>query len=162
MALGILGELKRTGKIPKLLQEQHNSTEYLHSIIKALRIAFADASWWVTDPNMEKVPTKELILQAYLSEQAKLYSPNQYVELLDHESPAHNHCDTVYFTVTDKDSNGISFINSNFAGFGTSIIPNGCGFALQDRDANFYLTPDHPNALTPRKRPYHSATPGYN
>ncbi|RJE27247.1 gamma-glutamyltranspeptidase [Aspergillus sclerotialis] len=159
MALGILEELERTNKIPKFTEDQHNSTEYLHAIIESLRIAFADASWWVTDPDVEKVPTKELISQPYLAERAKLFNPDKAADVLDHGSPAHNHCDTVYFAVTDKEGNGISFINSNYAGFGTGIIPKGCGFTIQNRGANFNLTPGHPNVLAPRKRPYHTIIP---
>ncbi|KAF9891936.1 hypothetical protein FE257_002899 [Aspergillus nanangensis] len=159
MALGILEELERTGKIPKFTEAQHNSAEYLHALIESLRIAFADASWWVTDPDVEKVPSQELISRAYLAERAKLFNPDKASDILDHGSPAHNHCDTVYFAVTDKDGNGISFINSNYEGFGSGIIPKGCGFTLQNRGANFNLTPGHPNALAPRKRPYHTIIP---
>ncbi|KAF7593060.1 hypothetical protein BBP40_012077 [Aspergillus hancockii] len=159
MALGILEELERTNRIPKFTEDQHNSTEYLHAVIESLRIAFADASWWVTDPDVEKVPSSELISKAYLAERAKLFNPNKATDILDHGSPAHNHCDTVYFAVTDKEGNGISFINSNYAGFGTGIIPKGCGFTLQNRGANFSLSPGHPNVLAPRKRPYHTIIP---
>lgn len=159
MALGILEELERTGKIPTFSEAQHNSAEYLHAIIESLRIAFADASWWVTDPDVEKIPSQELLSQAYLAERAKLFSADKASDILDHGSPAHNHCDTVYFAVTDKEGNGISFINSNYSGFGTGIIPKGCGFTLQNRGANFSLSPKHPNVLAPRKRPYHTIIP---
>ncbi|KAE8379659.1 nucleophile aminohydrolase [Aspergillus bertholletiae] len=159
MALGILEELEKMGKIPKFTEVQHNSAEYLHAVIESLRIAFADASWWVTDPDVEKVPTSELISPAYLAERAKLFNPDKATDILDHGSPAHNHCDTVYFSVTDKEGNGISFINSNYAGFGSGIIPKGCGFTLQNRGANFSLVPGHPNVLAPRKRPYHTIIP---
>ncbi|EQL28613.1 gamma-glutamyltranspeptidase [Blastomyces dermatitidis ATCC 26199] len=159
MALGILEELAKTGKIPHFTAEQHNSSVYLHAVIESLRIAFADASWWVTDPEIEKVPTKELISRTYLAERAKLFNPDRASDVVDHGSPAHNHCDTVYFAVTDAEGNGISFINSNYGGFGTCIIPKGCGFTLQNRGANFSLTPGHPNVLAPRKRPYHTIIP---
>ncbi|KAL2798338.1 nucleophile aminohydrolase [Aspergillus keveii] len=159
MALGILQELEKTGKIPSFKEEQHNSAEYLHAIIESLRIAFADASWWVTDPDVENVPTKDLLSPAYLAERAKLFDPTKASDILGHGSPAHNHCDTVYFAVTDKFGNGISFINSNYAGFGSGIIPRGCGFTLQNRGANFSLAADHPNVLAPHKRPYHTIIP---
>ena len=159
MALGILEEFERTGKIPKFSEAQHNSTEYLHAIIESLRIAFADGAWWVADPDVEKVPSKDLISRPYLAERAKLFNPEKAADILDHGSPAHNHSDTVYFAVTDKHGNGMSFINSNYAGFGTAIIPKGCGFTLQNRGANFSLAPGHPNALAPRKRPYHTIIP---
>jgi gamma-glutamyltranspeptidase / glutathione hydrolase len=132
----------------------------LHAAIESLRIAFADANWWVADPNEAKVPTRDLISSKYLAERAKLFSPTSASSGIDHGSPAHNHSDTVYFAVTDSDGNGISFINSNYAGFGTGIIPEGCGFTLQNRGANFVLgPPDHPNILAPRKRPYHTIIP---
>lgn len=159
MALGIMEELERAGKIPKFSDAQHNSTEYLHAVIECLRIAFADAAWWVTDPDTEKVPLQGLLGREYLAERAKFFSPERAADLLDHGSPAHNHCDTVYFAVTDREGNGASFINSNYAGFGTAIIPSGCGFTLQNRGANFSLQPGHPNALAPRKRPYHTIIP---
>ncbi|KAL2833275.1 nucleophile aminohydrolase [Aspergillus cavernicola] len=159
MALGILEELENSGKIPQFSEAQHNSTEYLHAIIESLRIAFADASWWVTDPDVEKVPSQELIAKEYLAERAKLFNPEKAAEILDHGSPAHNHCDTVYFAVTDKEGNGISFINSVYEDFGSGIIPKGCGFILQNRGANFSLTAGHPNVVAPRKRPYHTIIP---
>jgi gamma-glutamyltranspeptidase/glutathione hydrolase len=159
MALGIMEELERTGKIPRFSQAQHNSAEYLHAVIESLRIAFADAAWWVADPDAEKVPSKGLLEREYLAERAKLFSPDRAADILDHGSPAHNHCDTVFFAVTDSEGNGISFINSNYAGFGTAIIPAGCGFTLQNRGANFTLEAGHPNALAPRKRPYHTIIP---
>ncbi|KAL4997256.1 nucleophile aminohydrolase [Aspergillus recurvatus] len=159
MALGILQELEKTGKIPSFTEEQHNSAEYLHAIIESLRIAFADASWFVTDPDTTPVPTKQLLSPSYLAERARLFNPSAASDILDHGSPAHNHCDTVYFAVTDSAGNGISFINSNYAGFGSGIIPKGCGFTLQNRGANFSLSANHPNVLAPGKRPYHTIIP---
>ncbi|KAJ5544755.1 hypothetical protein N7535_006859 [Penicillium sp. DV-2018c] len=159
MALGIMEELEKSGKIPKFTEAQHNSAEYLHAVIESLRIAFADAAWWVTDPDVEKVPSQGLLDRAYLAERAKLFTPERATDIIDHGSPAHNHCDTVYFAVTDSEGNGISFINSNYAGFGSSIIPAGCGFTLQNRGANFSLQEGHPNVLAPRKRPYHTIIP---
>ncbi|KAF2726282.1 gamma-glutamyltranspeptidase [Polychaeton citri CBS 116435] len=160
MALGIIEELEKAGKIPKFGSTDHNSTTHIHAVVEALRIAFADGNWWIADPTVEKVPTREMISPAYLAERAKLFDPSKASDQLSHGSPAHNHSDTVYFAVADGEGNGISFINSNYGGFGTCIIPKDCGFTLQNRGANFVLQPaDHPNVLAPRKRPYHTIIP---
>lgn len=160
MALGILEELEKTGKIPVFKQTEHNSATYLHAIIESLRISFADASWYIADPNVTKVPAAEMISQEYLAKRAKLFDPTKCNPgIYDRGSPAHNHSDTVYFAVADKEGNAISFINSNFEGFGSAIIPKGSGFVLQNRGANFSLEEGHPNVLAPGKRPYHTIIP---
>jgi gamma-glutamyltranspeptidase/glutathione hydrolase len=160
MALGIIQELEKQGKIQKWSHNDHNSTQHLHAVIEALRIAFADAHWFVTDPNVVKVPSAELISAEYLASRAKLFDPKKAISAPVHGSPAHLQSDTVYFCASDAEGNAISFINSNYGGFGTGIIPKGCGFTLQNRGANFNLTPGHPNVFGPRKRPYHTIIPG--
>ena len=166
MALGIFEELERTKQILPYRLEDHNSTHYLHAVIESLRIAFADANWWVTDPHPDHSPVSsaELVSESYLAERAKLFSKEKSGKFAygkPGKSPAHSHSDTVYFAVADKEGNGMSFINSNYAGFGSCIIPEGCGFTLQNRGANFELGPeDHPNIYKGGKRPYHTIIPG--
>lgn len=166
MALGIIQELEAQGKIPQFSPEDFNSAAYLHAIIEALRLGFSDASWYVADPNVTPVPTKGLISQEYLSKRAELFDPTKAADSVERgeppsfTSPALQSSDTVYFTVTDSLGNAASFINSNYGGFGTCIIPRGCGFTLQNRGANFSLDGAHPNRLEPRKRPYHTIIPG--
>ncbi|KAK0674145.1 putative gamma-glutamyltranspeptidase precursor [Cercophora samala] len=161
MALGILQQLELSGQIPTWTEKDHNTAPYLHAIIESLRIAFSDANWFVADPNVSNVPTSGLLSSEYLSERSKLFSPTKASpDLIPHGSPALRSSDTVYFAVSDSEGNAISFINSNYGGFGTGIIPAGCGFTLQNRGANFSLDPTHPNVLAPRKRPYHTIIPG--
>ncbi|PHH92694.1 hypothetical protein CDD83_5931 [Cordyceps sp. RAO-2017] len=166
MALGIVQELEKQAKIPTFGAADFNSAPYLHAVIEALRLAFADAHWFVADPQVADVPAAGLVSEAYLAERAKLFDPSRAAGLVEHgdpasfPSPALRSSDTVYFAVTDAHGNGASFINSNYAGFGTAIVPRGCGFTLQNRGANFSLDSRHPNRLQPRKRPYHTIIPG--
>jgi gamma-glutamyltranspeptidase/glutathione hydrolase len=167
MALGIIEQLEKQGKIPQFKPEDVTTAPYLHAVIEALRLGFTDATWYVTDPNTTDVPIQGLLSEEYLAERAKLFDPERASGLTNHgepggpayRSPALRSSDTVYFTVTDSHGNAASFINSNYNGFGTGIIPRGCGFTLQNRGANFSLGPDHPNCLAPRKRPYHTIIP---
>ncbi|CAJ2502221.1 Uu.00g096150.m01.CDS01 [Anthostomella pinea] len=162
MALGILQELEKQGRIPTWGAADFNTAPYLHAVIEALRIAFADASWHVTDPSVSAVPSAALISHVYLAERAGFYDPAKASNSLPHgtpASPALQSSDTVYFAVSDSAGNAASFINSNYGGFGTSIVPRGCGFTLQNRAANFSLDAGHPNTLAPRKRPYHTIIP---
>lgn len=160
MTLGILEVLETSGQIPTFTPGHHNSAEYLHAVIESLRIAFADASWYISDPSHGPIPLEHLLSKPYLASRAKLFDPKTSSnKIFDKGSPAHNHSDTVYFAVTDKFGNGISFINSIFNGFGSGIIPKDTGFVLQNRGANFSLVPDHPNAIAPGKRPYHTIIP---
>ncbi|KAH6897294.1 gamma-glutamyltranspeptidase [Thelonectria olida] len=165
MAVGIIQELEKQDKIPTWSHDDFNTAPYLHAIIEALKLAFTDASWYVTDPNVSKVPTQGLISPEYLGERAKIFDPSRAFESEQpgnppYTSPALQSSDTVYFTVSDSAGNAASFINSNYGGFGTAIIPKGCGFTLQNRGANFSLDANHPNKLEPRKRPYHTIIPG--
>ncbi|EST04815.1 Gamma-glutamyltranspeptidase [Kalmanozyma brasiliensis GHG001] len=159
VALGILDEMQNQGKVGDLAQVQHNSTEYLHALIEALRLAFADTRYHVSDPAHSEHDVAALLLNpSYLASRAKLFDPTRASVDLEKGSPA-NTCDTVYFSVTDQYGNACSFINSNYAGFGTGAVPAGCGFTLQNRGAGFTLQDGHPNNVAPRKRPYHTIIP---
>ncbi|KAJ7289239.1 gamma-glutamyltranspeptidase [Mycena rebaudengoi] len=158
IALGILENLQERGTIKPLLEMEHNSPEYLHVMIEALRIAFADSQWFVTDPDAEHIPVEKLLSKEYLASRAKLIDPLKTNSNVVHGNPV-NSSDTVYFTVTDQWGNACSYIQSLYAGFGTGAVPKGCGFTLQNRGSGFALQENHPNGLKARKRLYHTIIP---
>lgn len=156
LALGIIEAVEDVHGID-VLELEHNSVEYLHIIIEALRLAFADTQYYVTDPEFEYVPVDELLSKEYLKSRASL------LDLSKSGAPKHgnpvNSSDTVYLTTADKEGNACSFIASNYAGFGTGAVPPGCGFTLQNRGSGFTLREGHPNNVAGGKRPYHTIIP---
>ena len=140
-------------------EHEARSPEVLHIIIEALRLAFADARALVADPAKSDVPVEEMLSKAYAAKRRQLICEDQAIELAS-SGFLPGQSDTVYLSAADGDGNACSFINSNYEGFGSCIVPRECGFSLQNRGAGFVVDdPEHPNALAGGKRPYHTIMP---
>ena len=134
------------------------STARLHLEIEAMRLAFADTRAFVADPAFAPTPLAGLLDKAYAAVRRSLIDPRRANPDIRHGTPPGS-SGTVYLTVVDGEGSACSFINSNYMGFGTGIVPPGWGFSLQNRGHNFSLDPRHPNALAPGKRPYNTIIP---
>ena len=131
----------------------------LHKKIEAMKLAYADLGRYNADPRFAKVPVKGMLSKEYARERAKLIDPRK--ANCDVAAGAPPFSDTTYLSVVDREGNIVSLIQSNYEAFGAGITVRGMGFVLQDRGALFSLDPSSPNALAPRKRPFHTIIPAF-
>lgn len=131
----------------------------LHKKIEAMKLAYADLGKYNGDPRFAKIPVKGILSKEYARERAKLIDPNKANCEVAAGAPPFS--DTTYLSVVDREGNIVSLIQSNYEAFGAGIVVRGMGFALQDRGALFSLDPASPNALAPRKRPFHTIIPAF-
>ncbi len=143
----------------------HNSVRALHVMIEAKKLAYADMFRYVGDPRFSKVPVQEMLSKALGAERAKLIQPDKAsCQVLPSELKQMSKLqggDTIYMSAIDKAGNIVSLIQSNYAGFGSGLVPPKTGFMLQNRGALFSLERGHPNELKPRKRPLHTIIPAF-
>lgn len=127
-----------------------------HRRIEAVKLAYAGRDAFVADPEHARVPVAALLDADYADRRAALVGD----EALDAPGPGLRPGDTVYCCAADAEGNLVSFIQSLFMGFGSGVACGDTGVMLQNRGAGFRLDPTHPNALAPRKRPFHTIIPG--
>jgi gamma-glutamyltranspeptidase/glutathione hydrolase len=124
-----------------------------------MKLAYSDLYRYDGDPRFARVPVKGLISREYAEQRAALINPNEANCTTATGTPAKS--DTTYLTAVDKDGNIASLIQSNYDYFGSGVAVPELGFVLQDRGGLFVLDPNHPNALAPRKRPFHTIIPAF-
>jgi gamma-glutamyltranspeptidase/glutathione hydrolase len=145
-----------------LAQFGHNSADALHAMIEAKKLAYADMHRFVADQRFSGVPVEGMLSKDYAAQRAKLIDMKKANCDVSAGEPAFPTTgDTTYLAVVDRDGNMVSLIQSNFAGFGSGLVADGTGFALQNRGALFSLDPASPNVLAGRKRPLHTIIPGF-
>jgi gamma-glutamyltranspeptidase / glutathione hydrolase len=131
----------------------------LHKKIEAMKLAYADLGRYNGDPRFAKIPLKGMLSKEYARERARLIDPNKADCEVAAGAPPFS--DTTYLSVVDREGNIVSLIQSNYEAFGSGVAVRGMGFVLQDRGALFSLDAASPNALAPRKRPFHTIIPAF-
>ena len=150
MALGIL-------QAANVQQYPANSAQRIHLQVEAMRIAFADAYAHVSDASTMKVPTSALLDRDYLASRAALINHTQAGSYRAGDPHAGG---TVYLCAADESGMMISYIQSNFKGFGSGVVAPG-GIAFHNRGMSFSLVDGHPNQVAPGKRPFHTIIPAF-
>lgn len=130
----------------------------VHVMVESMRLAFADAQRYVFDPKAIDLETDFLLTDDYLAHRRGTISMSQAADDVPFGMPLAS-SDTVYLSVIDGEGNACSFINSLYMGTGSGLVVPGTGISLQNRAALFEVQDDHPNALAPGKRPYHTIIP---
>jgi len=154
-ALIALGILSHTG----IRDLDADDATAAHLQIEAMKLALRDAESYVADPQaMTDVTAEHLLDDSYLAARAKLIDP---ARAQDFGAGAPRHGGTVYLTAADASGMMVSFIQSNYAGFGSGVVVPGTGIALQNRGAGFSLDPAHQNYVGGGKRPFHTIIPGF-
>jgi len=135
-----------------------DSVEVQHLEIEAMKLAFADAYRYVSDPATMTVTPAQLLDPGYLAQRAKRIDPARAQDFR-HGTPPN--AGTVYLAAADEGGMMVSLIQSNYMGFGSGIVVPGTGISLQNRGTGFSLQAEHPNLVGGGKRPYHTIIPGF-
>ena len=129
----------------------------VHRQLEAVKMAFADAFRYVTDPDRMEIDYRDLLSPAYGAMRAR--EMGERAQIWTHRLPPKS--GTVYLCCADGEGNMVSYIQSNYMGFGSGIVVEGTGISLQNRGADFSLDPGAANCLMPGKRTYHTIIPGF-
>jgi gamma-glutamyltranspeptidase/glutathione hydrolase len=151
LALGILRHLP-------IADFEPDSADSLHLQIEAMKLAFADAYRYVADSSSLELDPADLLDDEYLAARAGLVRADRAC-VAEYGRPASG--GTVYLCTGDASGMMVSFIQSNYRGFGSGVVVPGTGISLQNRAAGFTLEPGHPNRLAGAKRPFHTIIPGF-
>ena len=138
----------------------HNSPEYLHHLVEAKKLAYADLGRHIADPRFMEHTPEELLGDGWIERRRALIDPHEAMDRPDAGS-AITESETIYLTAADREGNMISFINSVFSSFGSGVVVPGTGFHLQNRGTGFTMTPDRPNTVGPEKEPFHTIIPAF-
>ncbi|WP_353892590.1 gamma-glutamyltransferase family protein [Proteinivorax hydrogeniformans] len=136
---------------------QKDSADTYHKQIEALKLAFADGLEYITEENKMKISVKDMISDEYASIRKSLIGD----EALQPQAGTPPKGGTVYLATADEEGNMVSFIQSNYMGFGSGLVVPGTGIALQNRGHNFSLDESHDNCLKPNKKTFHTIIPGF-
>ena len=137
--------------------EDFGTARHIHLFTEAKKLVYEDRAKYYADGEFSKVPVAELISKAYADKRRKLINEKRANYTVEAGNPFAK--ETIYLTVADAEGNMISFIQSNYRGMGSGMVPDGLGFMLQDRGELFSLTEEHPNVYAPGKRPFHTIIP---
>ena len=141
-----------------LASMKHNSPEYLHLLIEAKKLAYADLGKYNADPDTADIPLKGLLSKEYAAARRALIDPKRAAARVEPGVPLGH--DTIYLCAIDEEGNAASFINSLYSGFGSGIVGGNTGITLQNRGSGFVLESGHFNEYAPSKRPFHTIIPG--
>lgn len=135
-----------------------DSADSLHLQIEAMKLAFADVYQHVADPGSMRFNSADFLDSGYLKQRVALINRKQ-AQYPRHGIPRNE--GTVYLTAADATGMMVSYIQSNYHGFGSGVVVPGTGISLQNRGGGFSLEPDHPNQVAGGKRPFHTIIPGF-